>query len=187
MATTPKLSTDFSILVGGYAVAKATDFGLTVNKETIDITTLDALGWKAKLVDNKDWQLTFSGLVVRGTKDGLSDWLVGTTYSADDIVTYSGDNFIYISQLGSNIGNDPSTDDGTNWKKYLIDFSQLLEDFKESDDTIAFALTTATIGDNYQYGNGFLTSLDVSGSVGDKVTYSGTVEGTDALATGTVT
>jgi len=186
MATTPKLSTELLIQFFGTTIAKATDFTLAVNKEVIDVSTLDSAGWKEKLVDNKDWNISFSGLVTRGAKDGLSDYDSGTTYAANDIVTYPSDNFIYISQAGSNTGNDPSTDDGTWWKKYLIDFSQLLEEMKQSDEAVSFALNSTESGDTYQHGSGYLTALDLSGSVGDKVTYSGSIEGTSTLSTGTV-
>jgi len=187
MATTPKLSTELLIQFYGTTIAKATDFSVSVNKEVIDVSTLDSAGWKEKLVDNKDWNISFSGLVTRGAKDGLSDWLIETTYDENDIVTDPSDNFIYISQAGSNTGNDPSEDDGTWWKKYLIDFIQLLEEMKENDEALSFALNSSESGDTYQYGDGYLTALDLSGSVGDKVTYSGSIEGTAALSTGTVT
>lgn len=44
----------------------ATDFDFEVNKETIDVTTLDSNGWKQFLVDLKEWKVSSSGLVTRG-------------------------------------------------------------------------------------------------------------------------
>jgi len=186
MATSVKLSSELLIQFYGTTIAKATDYSLSINKETIDVTTLDDAGWKAKKADLKEWAVSFSGLVTRGAKDGLSDWLIGSTYAANDIVTYPGDDFIYISQAGSNTGNDPSTDDGTWWKKYLIDFGQLLTEMKENNEAVSFALNSTETGDTYQYGSGHLTSLEASGTVGDKATWSGSLEGTDQLQTGTV-
>lgn len=286
MATTPKLSKEFSLIFDGTAIAKATDFSLTINKENIDITTLDSAGWKEKLVDLKEWAVSFSGLVVRGSKVGLINWLVGSTYGDTDLVIYTdvaqvetitleggsgtadvtlcggltktatwntsltqtaadfvtdhaaaylavgvvvtssgvdiiftaatagtpiiapaitntggdldgtvvhttanqtGNNFIYISQQAANTGHNPSTDDGTWWKKYFIGFAQLLTQLVDSDETIAFALSTLLVDDVYQYGDGYITSLEPSGSVGDKVTYSGTIEGTTELHYATIT
>lgn len=42
-------------------------------------------------------------------------WLVGTTYAADDTVYVASTHRIYTSVQGSNLGNDPTTDDGTWW------------------------------------------------------------------------
>lgn len=44
-----------------------------------------------------------------------AEWLIGTTYAADDEVTVSTDHLIYVSVQAGNTGNDPSTDDGTWW------------------------------------------------------------------------
>jgi len=44
----------------------------------------------------------------------VEDYNTNQTYAAGDIVVAS-DNKAYISQLASNTGNDPVTDDGTNW------------------------------------------------------------------------
>jgi hypothetical protein len=41
-------------------------------------------------------------------------WSVATTYNEDDLVTGSDGN-IYISTVGSNIGNNPVTDSGAHW------------------------------------------------------------------------
>lgn len=50
-------------------------------------------------------------------EDDYSAWLVGTTYADGDrvIVTTPNIHKIYESQQGSNVGNDPTTDDGTYW------------------------------------------------------------------------
>ena len=43
-------------------------------------------------------------------------WAVGTTYAAGDrVIVTTGYHKIYESKLGGNVGNDPTTDDGTNW------------------------------------------------------------------------
>jgi hypothetical protein len=47
-------------------------------------------------------------------QSGPPAWASGTTYSNGTIVTGS-DNNIYSSQIGGNIGNNPTTDNGTNW------------------------------------------------------------------------
>lgn len=50
-------------------------------------------------------------------ENDYSAWLVGTTYADGDrvIVTTPNIHKIYESQQGSNVGNDPTTDDGTWW------------------------------------------------------------------------
>jgi hypothetical protein len=42
-------------------------------------------------------------------------WAVGTTYNIDDKVISVTTHRIYSSVVNSNTGNDPTTDDGTNW------------------------------------------------------------------------
>lgn len=45
-------------------------------------------------------------------------WASGTTY-ANAFVVLGSDNQLYQSQKGSNTGNDPTLDDGTNWVYYV--------------------------------------------------------------------
>ena len=50
------------------------------------------------------------------TEDDYAEWAVGTTYSVGDKVIVIGTTHrVYESLVGSNLGNDPTTDDGTNW------------------------------------------------------------------------
>lgn len=50
------------------------------------------------------------------TEDDHAEWDISTTYAADDYVIVVGtDHRIYKSVQGSNLGNDPTTDDGTWW------------------------------------------------------------------------
>jgi predicted secreted protein len=121
---------------GSNDVIKLTGWSLEVNKETVDVTSLDSAdAWKEFLVDLKEWSLSFDGIVVR-EQDAL-----------------------------------------------LTDFQGLLEDLITSDTAVTVLITesgsgytTLTIG-----GSGFLTGLPLSGSLGDKQTFSGTVQGTGAL------
>jgi hypothetical protein len=46
-------------------------------------------------------------------EDDAATWLIGTTYAVDDDVML--DHRVYRSVIDSNTGNDPRTDDGTNW------------------------------------------------------------------------
>ena len=49
------------------------------------------------------------------TEDDYAQWAVGTTYNVGDKVIVLSTHRIYESLVGSNLGNDPTTDDGTNW------------------------------------------------------------------------
>lgn len=50
------------------------------------------------------------------TEDDYSEWDVATTYAEGDRVIVIGTTHkIYESVVGSNVGNDPTTDDGSNW------------------------------------------------------------------------
>jgi predicted secreted protein len=136
MATDVILGKAMTLTYDSKVIARCTDFTLEVNKEPIDITTLQsASGWKEKKVDLKEWSISFNALVTRGA-DG--------TYSVYD---------------------------------------ELLADIRGTDTAIAVSMDdtdgsgTISVG-----GDVFLTSLSTGVTVGDKVTYSGTLEGTGALA-----
>lgn len=50
------------------------------------------------------------------TEDDYAEWASGTTYNVGDKVIVIGTTHkVYESLVGSNLGNDPTTDDGTNW------------------------------------------------------------------------
>lgn len=135
MATDAILGKAMTLTYDSKVIARCTDFTLEVNKEPIDITTLQSAGWKEKKVDLKDWSISFNALVTRGA-DG--------TYSVYD---------------------------------------ELLADILGTDTVIAVSIDdTDGSGTIAVGGDVFLTSLSTSVTVGDKVTYSGTLEGTGALA-----
>jgi len=103
MALTAVLSKEFFVLVGTKNIAFATDFDFEINKETIDVTTLDPDGWKAYLVDLKSWKISCSGLVTRGTPGGTetnNDDLLTSLLGTDTALTMavntkvSGDKYI---------------------------------------------------------------------------------------------
>lgn len=75
-------------------------------------------------------------------EDDYSEWAVGTTYADGDKVIVLSTHRIYESLVGSNLGNDPVTDDGTNW----LDIGATNR-WRAFDDTItdqAQATTTIT-------------------------------------------
>jgi len=117
MAFNPILSKDFVLRYGGQVIAKCKDFTLDINKETIEVTTLDSDGWKQKLVDMKEWSASFNGLVARAVSGdvdiALSYWKAATTYADLDEVVFGGE--IYVSDVASNLGNNPAEDSGANW------------------------------------------------------------------------
>ncbi len=134
MSTTPILSKAMTISFAGKVVARASDFSLEINKETVDITTLDSAGWKEKLVDLKEWNISFNGLVTRGADASFSV------------------------------------------------FDELLTSILGSDDAVEIIVTDShASGTITLTGNAFLTSLPIAVTVGDKVTYSGKLDGTGAL------
>lgn len=113
----------------------ATDFDFEINKQTIDVTTLSSAGWKAFMVDLKEWKVSFSGLITRGVPGA-------TEICAADLLT---------SIIGV-------------------------------DTPLIAAIKTATSGDQYFVGEAFLTSFKNSGSVGDKIKYSGDLQGSGPIS-----
>lgn len=60
----------------------------------------------------------------------VDTWLIGTAYTANDRVSLVIDDRTYVwVAVVDNTGNDPSTDDGTNWKSSLSD---RLEKYRQS-------------------------------------------------------
>lgn len=49
------------------------------------------------------------------TENDFPQWAVGTTYSTGDKVIVLSTHRIYESVISSNVGNNPTTDDGTKW------------------------------------------------------------------------
>jgi len=90
MALTPVLSKEFFVKIGTTSIIGTTDFDFEINKETIDVTTLDPDGWKAYLVDLKSWKVSCSGLHDRGTPSGTesnSDSILNSLITVDTPVT----------------------------------------------------------------------------------------------------
>lgn len=50
------------------------------------------------------------------TEDDYAEWASGTTYAdGDNVIVIGTTHKVYESLVNSNLGNDPTTDDGTNW------------------------------------------------------------------------
>lgn len=226
-----KLSSEFTIIYGGEVIAYCTDFTLERNKEIIDITKLGDT-WKNKKVDIKDFSVSFNGMITRGdtiqlslwnpltaytvgqycvlagkaweaqgsttgdnptTDDGTnwietSEWLVGTTYDAGDLVYYTSvvdENRVYKSLQGSNTGNNPTTETAY-WERLDTNYEALLNELKHNDTTVVCTIKPTSASETYYVGSGVLSSLSASFGVGDKATFSGSFEGSGELEQGSL-
>ena len=131
MANEANLSKSVVLSHDSVAIARLTGWSLEVNKEPVDITSFDSQSWKEFLVDMKEWNMSFDGIVVRS---GAGNYEV----ILDDIIT--NDTAVTVSLVDS---------DGT--------------------------LTTTS-------GDGFIIGVSLTGSLGDKQTMSGKIQGTGVLA-----
>lgn len=186
MSTSVKLSKEFVIFYADQAIARATDFTFEINKQTIDVSSLQSGDWKELMVDMKEWKVTFNVLVTRHSTPA-SLYSASVTYPKDALVKIPENSFIYISQQAGNINHNPYTDNGNWWKKVRYDYDGLLQELKESNTPLDIALRTNVVDDNFELGEGFITSVSKTGTVGDKATFSGAVEGTKDLETYTIT
>lgn len=66
---------------------------------------------------NWAWQL-FTNMLQNAEQLGIMEWKTDTEYQQWGLCIAT-DGAVYQSQLASNQGNDPTTDDGTNWEKYV--------------------------------------------------------------------
>lgn len=128
------LSKSMIISLDGNPIARATGWSFNVDKETVDVTSFDSSqGFKEFLVDLKEAEVTFDGLVSRDSSTSSND---------------------YETLLTNIINSDASV-------------SVLLDDTSAPTD-ITFA--------------GWLTNVSLTGSLGDKQTYSGTVKPTGIIS-----
>lgn len=111
MAIVPILSKEFTIIYGGEVIAYCTDFSLEINKEIIDITKLGD-SWKNKMVDTKEFKVSFNNMVTRGENIIAHLWKPTTSYTAGQFVIMAGN--AYEAQTTTQ-GHNPTTDDGTHW------------------------------------------------------------------------
>ena len=126
------LSKSAVLKLDAVAIAKLTGWTLEVNKEPVDVTSLDSpSAWREFLVDLKEWSVSFDGIVMRTGTGDYEEWLT-SLIGTDTVLTFLIDDSVY---------------------------------------------TATDIG-----GNCYLTSLPISGALGDKQTFSGTLQGTGPLA-----
>lgn len=126
------LSKTMVVKFDGEAIARTTSFSFEINKETVDITSLDSDGWKEFLVDLKEMDVSFDALVVR--------------QSASDS------------------------------KK---DYEELLNSLITSDTAVTVLIDDSAASTDISF-SAFLIGLSLSGSLGDKQTFSGTIKPTGA-------
>lgn len=84
------------------AVSEINDVIDEMNSTAVDVNTDAAIAAQAK---------TYVQATV-----GAAWWASGTTYASGDGAIGSN-GYTYISLVGANVGNDPTTDDGTNWQR----------------------------------------------------------------------
>lgn len=86
--------------------------------------------YKVRLTDSSDVQL-WERDPVSSVDDLTREWANGSTYNKDQIVIGS-DTLFYISLTDNNTGNDPTTDDGSNWTRI-----QFLQDWAKGKTYVA--------------------------------------------------
>lgn len=68
------LSKEIVLSFGGNAIAMANDWTLSVNKEIIDVSTLDDAKWRKIVSDQISWSISISGLVARAAEAGKTHY-----------------------------------------------------------------------------------------------------------------
>jgi len=97
-----------------------------------------------KPIPMTDGQLISSNVA----EDDYAEWDVSTTYAADDFVISTTTHRVYKSVQGSNLGNDPTTDDGTWWTDWTATnrwkaFDQVIADQVSNSGTIQYVIQPA--------------------------------------------
>jgi hypothetical protein len=109
-------------------------------------------------------------------ENDYAEWAVGTTYNVGDKVIVIGTTHrVYESLVGSNLGNDPTTDDGTNWLVLGATNRWKAFDQKIGDPVVQATSIDYTLSDS----NSNVTSIALFGLKGSSanVTVTDTTEG----------
>ena len=117
MALSVVLARDLTVSWGGNVIAYANEASLDLSKSTVDVTTLSAAGWKNFLVDLKEWKISCSGLITRGSTVGsqvgheqlmTSILTVDTTLTMAFKTAVTGDQYVtgsaYLIGLKASVG-----------------------------------------------------------------------------------
>lgn len=95
-------------------------------------------------------------------------WAVGTTYAAGDrVIVTTGYHKIYESKLSGNVGNDPTTDDGTNWLEISSTnrwkmFDAIVQDQTVQATQIVTTLQSPTVVNSMAFLNVVATTIEVT-------------------------
>ena len=95
-------------------------------------------------------------------------WAVGTTYAAGDrVIVTTGYHKIYESKLGGNVGNDPTTDDGTNWLEISSTnrwkmFDAIVQDQTVQATQIVTTLQSPTVVNSMAFLNVAASTIEVT-------------------------
>ena len=139
-----RLAKEFVLVVNAMVIARCTDFSLSINKETIDITSFDSDGFNEFIGGLKNWTINFGSMVTR-------DYGTGTTPSG----------------IGSGVYNNL--------------FDHLISSGADYPVDVALGDPNGGTGQSFE-GKAILTGLDFDGSVGEKMTYTGSIQGSGKLS-----
>lgn len=101
-------ATKLKILVGSTAITNLTECELTVDGETIDVTTKDSAGWKEVLAGMKSWSFSGSGILdfaaVEGPDEIFDDLVNGALATFRFSTATTGDSQFVGTGLYNNLG-----------------------------------------------------------------------------------
>jgi hypothetical protein len=137
-------------------------------------------GWKSQAAGN----VGFNPETDSGAKWlEIGTYAAGTTYALGDLIYYitvANEKRIYKSLQATNLAHDPGSSP-TWWERLTHNFETLVKDILDSNLAVKCTIKPSGATTVYLYGDGVLSSMSPSITVGDKVTFSGTFEGTGAL------
>ena len=117
----------------------------------------------------------------------VPEWSAAVTYPLGELIyrtTIANEKRIYKAIQGGNLNHDPATSP-TWFERIETGYDSLLTEIRHNDTPVKVTLKPNVAGTTYYHGDGLLVALSMGVAVGDKVTFSGTLEGTSALTRAT--
>jgi hypothetical protein len=161
MSNIVRLAKEFVIKYRGTIIARCRDFSITVGKNTVDITSFDSDGWEEFIGDLKNWNISFSSMMLR-PPEGVYWNPTGATEGS----AFAPPKGVFEGLFDFMVATSAAIASASNYGATVI----------LGDDSTGYAASAS-----FYEGFGILNNLSADGAVGDIISYSGEIQGAGKL------